>query len=501
LVIKATQEQISGTKSILNMDRDIEFTPPQIPPNETLTITIDAIDDLSGSPDQPIELLSKDFIYQGESLLLVHDHGPPKVERIVYEGNSLYIDFNERIDPASVTDNVEIEYGSNIINGSIEVTGDNQVKFTPSANLSSNVDYVIRVKDIKDAASKTIEVFTYNFELNQQESLIFNLSILAKNNHSIVGNNSLMHGRTFEPEIGLYFYRARYLHPELGRFLQTDPLGYEDSMNLYQAFNQNPVNFVDPMGELIKAEYGKHDVLKTAEFKTGKWWLDYTIIGAFNELRNAAALGINLGTNLKGIGGEVTDKGLDVVDLAAREVGISENEGEFKEFLNFAFLYFGANSNASETRHILSKVKSILRDTKSWFGKMFGIMKKLNLGSESGHIGYNVAKNEIVLGQNMPKRVIPAAEKLNAGWFDIAESEWTWKENLKFLMENIRKVKKSKGRIFDVGWQKGRYHGPYAVYTREKQVLLKAGLKRVFTGKWITTSNGKRFRLYEWVPK
>jgi RHS repeat-associated protein len=58
-----------------------------------------------------------------------------------------------------------------------------------------------------------------------------------------------MHGRTFEPEIGLYFYRARYLHPGLGRFLQIDLMGYQDSMNLYQAFNQNPVNFVDPFGE------------------------------------------------------------------------------------------------------------------------------------------------------------------------------------------------------------------------------------------------------------
>ena len=48
--------------------------------------------------------------------------------------------------------------------------------------------------------------------------------------------------------IYLYFYRHRYYHPKLGRFLQQDPMGYEDSLNLYQAFNQNPVNFDDPMG-------------------------------------------------------------------------------------------------------------------------------------------------------------------------------------------------------------------------------------------------------------
>ena len=34
----------------------------------------------------------------------------------------------------------------------------------------------------------------------------------------------------------------------MGRFLQTDPLGYVDSMNLYQGFLMNPVNFVDPLG-------------------------------------------------------------------------------------------------------------------------------------------------------------------------------------------------------------------------------------------------------------
>ncbi len=43
---------------------------------------------------------------------------------------------------------------------------------------------------------------------------------------SAIGNPFLFTGRQYDPETGLYFYRARMYSPSLGRFLQTDPFGY-----------------------------------------------------------------------------------------------------------------------------------------------------------------------------------------------------------------------------------------------------------------------------------
>lgn len=65
---------------------------------------------------------------------------------------------------------------------------------------------------------------------------------------SAYGNRVTWQGREISWKTGLLFFRSRYYAPSVGRWLSKDRLGIAGGGNLYEAFNDNPINYRDPLG-------------------------------------------------------------------------------------------------------------------------------------------------------------------------------------------------------------------------------------------------------------
>ena len=99
-------------------------------------------------------------------------------------------------------------------------------------------DHLGTVRDIVDDAGDLINTITYD-----------SFGGIVVQTNAAAGDRFTYTGREYDAELGLYYYRARYYSPSLGRFISQDPIGFgAGDANLYRYTGNAPVNRADPLG-------------------------------------------------------------------------------------------------------------------------------------------------------------------------------------------------------------------------------------------------------------
>ncbi len=111
-------------------------------------------------------------------------------------------------------------------------------------------DHLGTVHALADSSGSIVESYAYDAWGNVL-AVYDSAGLEIPNHKSQISNRFLFQGREHSFATGLTNFRARWYDPATGRWLSNDPIGISGGLNQYVFCGNDPVNFVDPMGEVV----------------------------------------------------------------------------------------------------------------------------------------------------------------------------------------------------------------------------------------------------------
>jgi RHS repeat-associated protein len=252
-------QEIAADRVQLSQDGRRLLLAAALSAGQQMTLRVEGLEDRSGNVMQPLEVsftLADSAQYQ-----VAYDAASPQVLAVLDEGEGVSLLCDEPVVPAP-----GMELGSSItvtragapVAGSVTRISPWQLAWRPSESSAWLLGGEYRVSiaglvelgpEQKPVSSSLLPASFIHLASGSEKHIVASVPPeTPPRASSAFGNTTLFQGRLWVPELGLYYYRARWYDPILGDFLERDPLGPVDSPNLYQALGATPSTSPIPKG-------------------------------------------------------------------------------------------------------------------------------------------------------------------------------------------------------------------------------------------------------------